>query len=199
MVSTEQHVSSKDRPGSHRRTTAGSPSTFLATGQAPIPGPPQPVKLRSAPLPSFRIPRRPEAVVDIRKECREPSQAPPYLRAIPKANKTIPVIGITEQTIRQRCVLRKEIAKKKKSKGKRGGSSSSSQRKLSVCKPCGKVFESKTSKEAHLLSRKHYLKTKFKPIKCQVCESTFASPEDWQRHLNSKAHKKTARFQNRSN
>lgn len=197
MVSTEQHVSSKDRTGSHRRVTASSASTFLAAGQAPIPGPPQPVKLRSAPLPSFRIPRRPETTEDIRKECREPSQAPPYLRDIPKANKTIPVIGITEQTIRQRCVLRKEIAKKKKkSKGK---CASSSQRKLSVCKPCGKVFESKTSREAHLLSRKHYLKTKFKPIKCQVCESTFNSPEDWQRHLNSKAHKKTARFQNCSN
>ena len=200
MVSTEQRVSDKLTSNISGRRTSDRPSAsstktgLAASQQAPVPGPPQPVKLRSAPLSSFRIPRHPEATVDIRKQRQEPSHVPPYLRDIPKANKTIPVIGITEQTIRQRCVQRKEIAKKKRRNG-----SSSSRRKLSVCKPCGKVFENKTSREAHLLSRKHFLKTKFQPIKCPVCDSTFNSPEDWQRHLNSKAHKKAARFHKCSN
>ena len=54
------------------------------------------------------------------------------------------------------------------------------------CRPCGKVYPNADQYDAHLHSRRHFLKAVWVSRRCEFCNQLFFSPEDLRRHCRSK-------------
>lgn len=151
--------------------TPGSPKTpTLTPPPLVLPGPAQPVQLAPLPVSLIRIPRK------------EPAAATPS--SPPK--RTLQVIPLPVQKHIQRTVHRKETSAARR-KHRRAN-------KPWTCTACKKVCFDKASKEAHLKTRSHWLKTQAQVKLCVACDFSTTSPEDFARHKNGKRHKKRVQY-----
>lgn len=153
--------------------TSSSPSTPVVSSSASLP-----------PLPALSLPPAAKAGPSKKKTLPPiPGQdfRIPRTQVFASPPRKLPVIPLSAQKHIQRTVHRRETSAARHRYRK--------QNKPWECKACKAFCYNSTSKEAHLKTRSHWLKTKAKILTCIPCDFSTTSPEDFARHKNGKKHK----------
>ena len=84
--------------------------------------------------------------------------------------------------------ITKTVRNKKKSKARKVYNKTTNQ--PWHCDDCNVYCLSLATKNQHIKSRNHYLKSRYQEQKCLVCHETFFTPEDYKRHVHGKKHRR---------